>query len=306
MKMQGDIRVKSKPGRGSNFIVAFPARVAEEVTAVASLSGGEDTIPGADSLQGKSYLLLDDVAENTFILAELLKRFGVRTTVSQSGPDALALYKARPADFDAVLTDLRMPIMSGQSFIQELRSFERDRMRGISRVPIVVMTAESAVEERRLCLTQYGADEFLLKPVKLRDLILALVRLHSTTRQGKGKRKRILIVDDDVVGSRFLLGMLAKEGYKCQQAFSVGEGVLGLTEDDFDLVILDSILRDGTGPDFVRQAKSRLGEIGTKVISVSGNAVDDQRRQYEPECHIDGYLQKPVRKQDLISLVQIL
>ncbi len=37
LKMQGDIRVKSKLGRGSNFIVAFPARVAEEVTAFSNV-----------------------------------------------------------------------------------------------------------------------------------------------------------------------------------------------------------------------------------------------------------------------------
>ncbi len=238
----------------------------------------------------------------------------MRSTTKQSGVEALELYKSRPAAFDGVITDLRMPTMSGQTFIQEIRRFEREHVGGRRKVPVVVMTAESAPEERRLCLTQYGADEFLLKPVKLRDLVMALARIHTTSPAGHStsatKPKRILIVDDDTVGSKFMLITLTRAGHHCVQAFSLYEARQKLEEQTrYDIVILDSFLGDGTGPEFVRLAQQRLE--GVKVISVSGNAVEDQRRMYETETKnekhgLDGYLQKPVNRQDLFGMIQLL
>ncbi len=309
--MQGDVRVKSKPGRGSDFIVAFPARVSKEVEALAAASN--EGIPGADALQGKTYLLLDDVAENTFIMSESLKRYGIRSVERQNGMDALDTYKDKPAAFSGIITDLRMPLMSGQTFIQEVRKFERGA--NIPPVPIVVMSAEAAMEERRLCLTQYGANEYLLKPVKLRELVGALVRANSSGDQSaksRGRKKRVLIVDDDVIGSRFTLATLERAGHRCTQAFSVNEGLKRICEESevYNVVILDNLLGDGTGLDFVRRLRS--GEEASsrskaKVISISGNDVETQRRMYETEMGvIDGYLQKPVRKQELLGLIQIL
>lgn len=315
--MQGDIRVKSKPSRGSDFIVAFPVRVAQEVAAVASPDDAEaGEIPGADVLRGKSCLLLDDVPENTFIVGEALKRYGIRPTPMQSGIAALAIIKAQSDAFDCIVTDLRMPEMSGQTFIQEVRALERTMKR--KRVPIVVMTAESAVDEKRLCLTQYGANEFLLKPVKLRDLVSVLVRIHSASLGDTRRtaKKSILILDDDAMASRFMMSTLARAGHTCDHAVSVSEGVRMLRKHQYDVVILDSLLGDGTGLDFLRLAaeETRDQEVQSKmkVISVSGNAVEEQRRMYEAKggnnnkFRVDGFLQKPVKKQDVLGLVQII
>ncbi len=304
-KMRGDIRVKSKLGRGSNFIVAFPVRVAEEVAAMANVNDGE--VAGAEVLRDKTYLLLDDIAENTFIVAASLRRYGISSTIRQNGMDALEAYKSAPHPFDGIITDLRMPLMSGQTFIQEIRRLEHESGKS-TRVPIMVMTAESATEEKRLCLTQYGATEYLLKPMKLRDLVSVLVRVHSSSENRKRPRN-VLIIDDDAVGSKFLMVSLAKVGHKCAQAFSVAEGVRMLSRDQYDVVILDNLLGDGTGLDFMRTCERMLagadGKRRTRVISVSGNDVAEQKRMYESVA-VDGFLQKPVRKQDVLGLIQVL
>lgn len=300
--------MKSKLGRGSDFVAAFPVRVAEEVAAITNTG---ETIAGVEVLEGKSYLLLDDVTENTFILGETLRRYGIRTTMRQNGIEALAHIKESPAEFDGVITDLRMPLMSGQSFIQEIRRFERQSL-SQRRVPIIVMTAEASVEEKRLCLAQYGADEYLLKPVKLRDLISVLVRIHGAgsprgmIAKRRQKRRAVLIVDDDAIGSRFMVSTLTKAGHKCAQAFSVAEGERKLAEGEYSVVLLDNLLGDGTGADFVRQAGKLLREREVKVISVSGNDVGEQRRMYEEVYKVDGYLQKPVKRQDVVEMVQII
>ncbi len=318
LKMQGDIRVRSKLGKGSDFILAFPAKASDEVPAVSGSRTEE--IPSADVLSGKSYLLLDDIADNTFILGESLKRYGVQSVAKQSGVDALEMFKVNHEAFDCIITDLRMPAMSGQSFIQEVRKFERVANSKKAPVPIVVVTAEASGEEKRLCLSQYGATEFLLKPVKLRELASTLVRIHSSkSHDRKIQHKRVLILDDDVVGSRFLQATLVRGGHKCVQAFSVAEGVRMIRAGpEFDLILLDNLLGDGTGLDFLKMCEGDL-TAGTakrvKVVSVSGNSVEDQRKMYQEVTAeatqgrgvvVDGYLQKPISKQKMLGLVQIL
>ncbi len=301
--MNGEIRVKSKPGKGSNFIVAFPAKVAPEVAAVAR--GEEESVPGAAVLSGKRYMLLDDIAENTFILEQALRRYRASTVNYQDGGLALEAYKVCSSAVDGIITDLRMPAMSGQTFIVSIRRFEKEAH--IARpAPILVVTGENSGEEKRLCLAQ-GANEFLLKPVKLRDLISALVKFHSRP-QAANKPKRVLIVDDEVISSRLVAAILSQQGHICTNAFSVAEGIKQLIAQEFDLIVLDGMLGDGTGADFLRAATKAVSQL-PKVVSVSGNSAQEQMRTYEAEGFggaIAGCLQKPARKQELVQMVQVV
>ena len=68
-------------------------------------------------------------------------------------------------DFDLVLMDLRMPGMDGMEAIGHIRA--RDDEKG--KLPIIVVTADTALNLRGQCLEQ-GADEFLIKPVEVRAL----------------------------------------------------------------------------------------------------------------------------------------
>ncbi len=306
--MQGDAKVKSKLGRGSNFIVAFPAKVVPEVSAILGTEGDE-SVPGSESLKGRTYLLLDDISENTFVMAQILGKFGARATESHDGDDALDRFKRRPEDFDGVITDLRMPGMSGQTFISEVRKFEKDTNRSHA-VPILVVTAENSGEEKRLCLT-LGATDFLLKPAKVRDLVSTLVKLHDKeNKKHAPSKRRVLIVDDDATSSRFMSAVLTKEGHTCVNTFSVAEGLSELQKPDatFDVIMLDNMLGDGTGPDFLRAVVRLNREKMPKVVSVSGNSVGDQRQAYETAAglRVDGYLQKPAQKRDVVAMVQFI
>ncbi len=285
-------------------MVAFPVRVAPEVAPV-SAAGGEEAIVGAETLAGRSYLLLDDIAENTFIMEQVLKKYHVKTTSYQDGRLALEVYRHAPSSVDGIITDLRMPDMSGQTFIAEIRKLEREAHAGVA-VPILVVTGENSGEEKRLCLAQEATD-FLLKPVKLRELVLALVKFHSAPLDTKEKAKRILVVDDDATGSRFISAVLIRGGHSCTNVFSIRDGLKELLATRFDVVILDNLLGDGTGADFLRLATAQRRPWLPKVISISGNPVDEQRLMYDDEAmKVEGYLQKPVRKQDLLGMVKIM
>lgn len=211
--MEGDIKVKSKLKKGSNFIIAFPATVGIEIPAFQDTpEDGKYELP----IQTLNGLLLDDIPENTFIMRELLVKHGMQAVCVNDGEKALELCLAE--HFDFVVTDLRMPRMSGQTFISELRRHERAAKR--RPVPIVVVTAENSVEEKRLCLSQYGANEYLLKPIKQVQLLEAIARSRVAQQL---RHKHIFLVEDDVISAQVLSTFLRRAGHTCTHVPTIAE-----------------------------------------------------------------------------------
>jgi two-component system, OmpR family, response regulator RegX3 len=103
-------------------------------------------------------------------LVEGLRREGFAVTRAATGEDALAA-----ADTDVVLLDLRLPDIDGLDVCRTLR--ER------SDVPIIVVTARSEEADRVVGL-ELGADDYVVKPFGLRELI---ARIRAVTRRAQGR-----------------------------------------------------------------------------------------------------------------------
>jgi class 3 adenylate cyclase/CheY-like chemotaxis protein len=116
-------------------------------------------------------LVVDDVALNVKLLADLLVAKGYRTCSATSGAEALRVLAAeRP---DLVLLDVMMPGMSGYDVCREIRADPAHAM-----LPVVLVTALDPAEERVKGLDA-GADDFLSKPVSQAEL---LARVRSLLR----------------------------------------------------------------------------------------------------------------------------
>jgi adenylate cyclase len=116
-------------------------------------------------------LVVDDVALNVKLLADLLTVKGYRTTTATSGAEALAAIAAEPPDL--VLLDVMMPGMSGYDVCRAIRADPAQAM-----LPVVLVTALDPAEERAKGLDA-GADDFLSKPVSQSEL---LARVRSLLR----------------------------------------------------------------------------------------------------------------------------
>jgi class 3 adenylate cyclase/CheY-like chemotaxis protein len=116
-------------------------------------------------------LVVDDVALNVKLLADLLAVKGYRTSTATSGPEALASIAAEPPDL--VLLDVMMPGMSGYDVCRAIRADPAQAM-----LPVVLVTALDPAEERAKGLDA-GADDFLSKPVSQSEL---LARVRSLLR----------------------------------------------------------------------------------------------------------------------------
>jgi len=109
-------------------------------------------------------LVVDDSAAMRRNLVYALTRLGgIECTEAQDGAEGLRKFHAEP--FDLVLTDINMPLLDGLKLVSQIR-MGRHR----SQVPIVVITTESAAEDRERAIN-LGASAYLVKPIQARDVL---------------------------------------------------------------------------------------------------------------------------------------
>ncbi len=153
--MGGDAGADSTPGRGSRFW--FTARLAAAVApGAAPALGIGAAAAGSKRHVGRRVLLVEDEPVNRLIAKALLAEAGVAVVDATDGADAVE--QAAAQDFDLILMDLQMPRMDGLEATRRLRAQARH-----AATPIVALTANAFVEDRRNCLAA-GMNDFLAKP----------------------------------------------------------------------------------------------------------------------------------------------
>ena len=114
-------------------------------------------------LSGKRILIAEDVMQNAEILADLLELENMTSEHAQNGQQAVELFKEKPANyFDAILMDVRMPIMDGLSATKAIRELDKADAKSI---PIIAMTANVFDEDVERSLAA-GMNAHLSKPIE--------------------------------------------------------------------------------------------------------------------------------------------
>lgn len=144
-------------------------------------------------------LMIDDDANLTRLLTESLEGAGYRVLSAANGLDGLrALYDGRP---DLVILDVMMPRMDGWDTLK--------RIREMSDVPVIVLTARDA-EQERLRGFELGADDYVTKPFSLAEmnarLRAVLTRANRTKALGDESQPPLAVGDlvIDFAGRRVL------------------------------------------------------------------------------------------------------
>lgn len=118
---------------------------------------------------GRPALAVDDNEDSRKLATLILKREGM--VVAQSEDGRQAVDQITGGEFDLVLMDLEMPVMSGLDAIRAIRALRPPRT-----VRIVGLSAHADDAARRECLAA-GADGYLVKPLRLADLQKLLAAL---------------------------------------------------------------------------------------------------------------------------------
>jgi CheY-like chemotaxis protein len=115
-------------------------------------------------------LFIEDDAMNRRVVRDMLSVVGAEMAEAPEAATGLAMIGE--GDYDVILMDLRMAGMDGLTAIRHLRA-RTDAKRSL---PIIVVTADTAVNLRATCLAA-GADEVILKPVAMNVLFDAISQI---------------------------------------------------------------------------------------------------------------------------------
>lgn len=169
--MGGRIEIESELDVGTKVTLYFESRVAEE-DFKKQLEQKETEPVEEYALVGKRVLLVEDHPLNTEIARRLLERKGVQVSCASNGKLGVKCFTAsQEGEFDAVLMDIRMPIMNGLDAACAIRRLERS---DAGTVPIIAMTA-NAYQEDIIMSKKAGMDAHLAKPIEPDVLYKTLV-----------------------------------------------------------------------------------------------------------------------------------
>ena len=167
-KMNGTIKVTSKEGVGSAFVITIPFEIAK---APAKIEPSKEEEP--DNIEGVNLLLVEDNELNAEIVEVLLGDSGANVTTVHNGREAVGLFENSPAGtFDAILMDVMMPVMDGLTATKCIRQMNREDAKT---VPIIAMTANAFQEDAKRCLDA-GMNAHLAKPIQTEKVIQMVAR----------------------------------------------------------------------------------------------------------------------------------
>jgi two-component system sensor histidine kinase EvgS len=182
--MGGTISVTSAKGEGSTFTVVLevPYATKAELEAQEAERQREMNLAAAkvqQDLKGKRILVAEDNQINQMVVKKMLEKFGAVCELAGNGQACLDKFTASAVHYyDAILMDVRMPVMDGLNATKKIRALERPD----ANLVIVALTAD-AYEDAKGKVLGAGMDAYLSKPVYAKDLYRVL-----TSAMQKGKQ----------------------------------------------------------------------------------------------------------------------
>ena len=171
----GTITATSIKGVGSAFVVTLPLTPVEVTDDAATAV--------TESLEGRRILVVEDIPVNAEIVMDLLELEDAITEHAENGKIAVDMFNASPIDYyDAILMDLRMPVMDGLTATKRIRALNREDAKT---VPIIALTANAFSSDVRECL-DVGMNAHLAKPADSDQLYETLKIAISRSLRTKG------------------------------------------------------------------------------------------------------------------------
>ena len=130
-------------------------------------------------LSGRHILLSEDNDLNWEIANELLSSQGLILDHAENGQVCVEIFeKSAVGYYDAILMDLRMPVMNGYEAADAIRASDR----GDSNIPIIAMTADAFSEDKHKCL-EHGMNAHIPKPIEIKEVLRLLKKYIDISEQ---------------------------------------------------------------------------------------------------------------------------
>ncbi len=310
--MGGSIALDSAPGAGSTFTVLL------------DLPGDGRPGPPVDrgeGLAGRRVLVIDPSRVSRGITAELLAGFGCTAIPAASLEQAGAALEGRTCD--AVLVDERLAPEDPVRLAAALAALP-----GLAGLPLVLTGAGGARGDAGRC-EQAGFAGYITRPcpgATIAAVFATAIAHRAAGRSGlvtrhriaeaappvqqappSSRGRRVLLAEDNPVNQRVARAMLEKLGCTVVLVADGAAAVSAVAAGGFDLVLMDCQMPVTDGYEATMQIRADESQRGghVPIHAMTANAAEEDRQRCLA-CGMDGHLAKPVRMQDLETLLAAL
>ncbi len=282
--MGGDITVTSEVGRGSTFVIRLPAEVAavQPIPAPRRAAAAPAPVPSAAA---PDVLVVDDDVTVREMADRFLTREGFTVVTADGGREGLRL--TRELHPSAVTLDVIMPDLDGWTVLAAIKGDPE-----LADIPVILMTI---VDERNRGYS-LGAADYMIKPVD-RERLAAVLR--GIVKPGG---RHVLVVDDDEFVRRGISQGLERDGWKVSEAGNGRAGLAHLAEAVPDAIVLDLMMPEMDGFEFLEELRHRAEwrNIPVVVVTAKDLTEEDHRRL---NGKVESVLQKDAPTRDAMLRV---
>ncbi|HEY6911586.1 MAG TPA: response regulator [Myxococcales bacterium] len=265
--------------------------------------------PSEKALPQKRVLVVDDDLDVLTLVEKVLGSAGCAVTCA-SRPEEV-LRNPPGGQFDLVLLDVMMPRIDGLEVCLVLRRHYGDDLR-------ICMITAARDDEAVHIAEQFGADGYLLKPLRATDLMtlagiatprplqpgVALVpEPPRVARRTPPIRKRVLVVDDDADVLGWCSQVLGRAGAEVEVVCDPATLVRPVASGSWDLVLVDIFMPAFGGIDLIRHLVKDVRRVATPFYAISARE-DAVLRDAARRAGADGYIRKPLHARQVLGLLE--
>jgi len=298
--MGGSIKVESKLGEGSTFVVELELHIQERE---------DDPKFWTKHSLGKM-LVVDDDEEICRNVLHTMRETGVVVEYAIGGESAIRMIgEARQSGkpYDLILLDWKMPVMDGLETARLIRKSYPEK------IPILLLTAYdwSEIEQEAM---EIGVDQFMPKPFFMSNFKEAVCQVSDVPQKAEKTKdnvvqgKRIMVVDDIEENHIILVKIMSAQGAVCEAVSNGQEAVdafLNSSPGTYDLILMDVQMPVMDGYEATRtiRASSHPDAKLVPIIAMTANAfVDDVRDAID--SGMDAHITKPVQLDKLKATIR--
>jgi len=256
----GRVGVQSMVGQGSVFYAVLP-----KITARKTETSAERYTIAAPATDSPNVLVVEDNENDLQWIAKILSEQGHSLDSARTGAEALA--KTKATVYSVILLDLILPDMIGWDVLHSMR------MEGANQhTPVIVVTLVAEKEMAR----GFPVQDYLTKPLSPQSLIDSL---KSAGVQSNGARKKVLVIDDDPHALKIARVALQSSRYEAVCHISSKSGLAAAAESSFDAVVIDLLMPEIDGFEFLDRFREIAGCRDTPVIVWTNKDITAKERE---------------------------
>lgn len=215
--------------------------------------------------------LIDDDLDLLDLLSSFFKQRGYKVFAFSNAEEALIEIENKRVEPDVVISDLKLPVMSGMDFIRRIR-------RSNSSLPIILMTSEGSVETAVEAI-EAGAYDFVLKPLHIPQLLISVQRALFLNEVQQENTNLKSLFQEDLMGLKGVIGK--SQGFK--KALELAKRV---SSSQANVLISGE---SGSGKEVIARAVHELGDKRDgPFIAINCSAIPENLLESELFGHSKG------------------